>query len=237
MKISIDKEIFTKFPDAAIGCLIAGIEIRDSDPYVENVKKTLERKMNDIGISADTMMNHSDIGNWRGVFGSMGVKPSKYKSSLEALLRRLFKGEMWNVSNVVDLYNCVSVLNLLPMGAHDLSKLKGGLTLRFGREGETFPLLGGGESVIDVDPRHVVYADEEKLTCWLWNHRDSREATVSDGTKRAIFMIDHAFETEWRTLEQGIAALTRELEKIGADIIIGGTVNAQNPAIELPLSE
>lgn len=235
MKISIDKEILNEFPDAAIGYLAAEIEVRDSDPYVESVKNTLQRKMNEIGISADTMMNHPDVRRWRDVFGKMGVKPSKYRSSLEALLRRLFKDEMWNVSNVVDLYNCVSVLNLLPMGAHDLAKLKGGLTLRRGRAGEKFHPLGGDE--IEVDPRNILYADEEKVTCWLWNHRDAREACVTGETKQAVFMIDHAFDTEWRTVAQGVAALGGELEKIGAKIIASGVVDAKNPVAEIDLPQ
>lgn len=235
MKISIDKEILNEFPDAAIGYLAAEIEVHDSDPYVESVKSTLQRKMNEIGISADTMMDHPDVRRWRDVFGKMGVKPSKYRSSLEALLRRLFKGEMWNVSNVVDLYNCVSVLNLLPMGAHDLAKLKGGLILRRGRAGEKFHPLGGDE--IEVDQRNILYADEEKVTCWLWNHRDAREACVTGETKRAVFMIDHAFDTEWRTVAQGVVALSGELEKIGAKIIASGVVDVKNPLAEIELEQ
>lgn len=235
MKISIDKEILGEFPDAAIGYLAAEIEVCGSDPYVESVKGTLQRKMNEIGISADTMMDHPDVRRWRDVFGKMGVKPSKYRSSLEALLRRLFKGEMWNVSNVVDLYNCVSVLNLLPMGAHDLAKLKGGLVLRRGRAGEKFHPLGGEE--IEVDPRNILYADEEKVACWLWNHRDAREACVTGETKQAVFMIDHAFDTEWRTVAQGVASLSGELEKIGAKIIASGVVDVKNPLAEIDLAQ
>lgn len=235
MKISIAKEILGEFPDAAIGYLAAEIEVRDSDLYVEGMKSTLQRKMNEIGISADTMMDHPDVRRWRDVFGKMGVKPSKYRSSLEALLRRLFKGEMWNVSDVVDLYNCVSVLNLMPMGAHDLAKLKGGLILRRGRAGEKFHPLGGDE--IEVNPRNILYADEEKVTCWLWNHRDAREACVTGDTKQAVFMIDHAFDTEWRTVAQGVAALSGELEKIGAKIIASGVVDVKNPLAEIDIKQ
>lgn len=233
MKISIDKELFTEFPEARIGYVTAYIEVHESDPYVENVKKTLERKMNDIGISADTMMNHPDIYGWREVFAAMGIKPSKFKSSLEALLRRLFKGEMWNVSNVVDLYNCVSVLNLKPIGAHDAEKLKGNLILRRGRADEKFYPLGAGDAVVDVDTCNILYADDEKVCCWLWNHRDTREASVSSDTKHAIFLIDQAFDTEWRSVEQTMAALSGELEKIGAKITASGVVDLANQSAEV----
>lgn len=230
MKIAIDQEILRDFPDAAIGYMVAAIEVGRSGEYVENLKKTLAAEMDGIGISGETMMNHPDVARWREVFGKMGVKPSKYKSSLEALLRRLFKGELWSVSDVVDLYDCISVLNLLPMGAHDLAKIKGNLTLRYGREGEEFLPLGAGSDVVAVDPRHILYADDEKVVCWLWNHRDTREATVTEGTKRAIFLIDHAFSTQWRTVGQGLDALARELEKIGAKIETKGVIDAGRPS-------
>lgn len=235
MKIAIDPEILKDFPDAAIGYMVAAVKVGKSTEYVENLKKTLEAEMNEIGISVDTMMNHPDIARWREVFGKMGVKPSKYKSSLEALLRRLFKGEMWSVSNVVDLYDCTSVLNLLPMGAHDLAKIKGDLTLRHGREGEKFLPLGAGSDVVDVDPRNIVYADDEKIVCWLWNHRDTREAIVTEGTKLAIFLIDHAFATQWRSVSQGLGALECELEKIGAEIKTKGVVDAGRPSVTIEI--
>ncbi len=54
---------------------------------------------------------------------------------------------------MVDCYDCVSAVNLLPMGAHDIAKLKGDLALRYGREGEKFYPLGAGDSVVDVSPK------------------------------------------------------------------------------------
>lgn len=233
MKIEIDKKIFESFPEAKIGWLTAEVEVCAWNDYVEGIKRTLVGRLNDIGISADTMILHPDVAKWREVYSKMGVKPSKYRSSLEALLRRTFKGDVWNVSNVVDCYDCVSALTLLPMGAHDITKIKGTLTLRFGREGEKFYPLGAGESVIEVDPRNVVYADDEKICCWLWNYRDTREASVSENTKRAVFLIDSAFETEWKSIEQGLETLASELGKIGCNVIKKGVVDSVTPRAEL----
>jgi lysyl-tRNA synthetase class 2 len=200
---------------------------------VEGLKRTLERRLAEIGIDENTMMLHPDVKRWREVYAQMGVKPSKYRCSLEALLRRLFKGMMWDVSNVVDLYDCVSAVNLLPMGAHDISKLKGDLVLRYGRAGEKFYPLGAGDEVIDVDPRNILYADDEKVCCWLWNYRDTRSASVSETTERALFLVDQAFDTEWRTVGDGLEALAAELEKIGARVLTKGVVNAETPVMEI----
>ena len=233
MKLMIEREIFEYFPSAKIGWLLARVRVAPSDEYVEKMKRGLVGRLNDIGISQDTMMLHPDVAGWRDVYSKMGVKPSKYRSSLEALLRRTFKGDIWSVSNVVDCYDCVSALNLLPMGAHDIAKLRGDLVLRYGREGEKFYPLGAGDSVIDVSPKNILYADEEKVCCWLWNHRDTRDASLSESTENALFLIDQAFDTEWKSVAEGLDALSCELEKIGCSVLKSGVVDSADPSSEV----
>lgn len=233
MKLKIESEIFETFPDAKIGWLLAEVKIMSSNEYVERMKKGLLGRLKDIGLSQETMMLHPDVTRWREVYSKMGVKPSKYRSSLESLLRRTFKGDMWSVSSVVDCYDCVSAINLLPMGAYDIEKLKGDLVLRFGREGEKFYPLGAGESVIDVDSRNVLYADAEKVCCWLWNHRDTRDASLSESTKKSIFLVDQAFDTEWRTVREGLESLSSELETIGCNPINNGIVSSKSASSEI----
>jgi lysyl-tRNA synthetase class 2 len=233
MKLMIEREIFELFPGAKIGWLLAQVRVAPSDEYVEKMKRGLVGRLNDIGISQDTMMLHPDVAGWRDVYSKMGVKPSKYRSSLEALLRRTFKGDIWSVSNVVDCYDCVSALNLLPMGAHDIAKLRGDLVLRYGREGEKFYPLGAGDSVIDVSPKNILYADEEKVCCWLWNHRDTRDASLSESTENALFLIDQAFDTEWKSVAEGLDALSCELEKIGCSVLKSGVVDSADPSSEV----
>lgn len=225
MKIEIKNEIFEVFPNAKIGWLLAEVKVLPSSEYVEKMKRSLIGRLNDIGISQDTMMLHPDVAGWREVYSKMGVKPSKYRASLESLLRRIFKGDLWSVSNVVDCYDSVSALNLLPMGAYDVEKIKGDLILRFGLEGEKFYPLGAGDSVIDVARQNVVYADDEKVCCWLWNYRDTREASLSEETKKAIFLVDQAFDTEWKTAIEGIDSLSFELEKIDCSVLKSGVID------------
>lgn len=232
MKISIDEKIFEKFPDAKIGWLRADISQAGGEELVRAAKAELAAKLNDIGISRDTMTAHPDVRRWREVFSAMGVKPSKYRSSLEGLLRRVFKGDLWDVSPVVDCYDCVSALNLLPMGAHDMEKLKGNLVLRYARGGEKFYPLGAGDSVVECAEGQIVYADDEKICCWLWNHRDTRDACVDGATKEALFIVDCAFDTEWRSVGEGLAALASELRAIGCETRGSGVVSAQSPEAE-----
>lgn len=162
--IVMDPAIAKDFPDAQIGWLLADVEITEKHPYVEELMGSLSQSLSDRDITEENLSGQPDIAQWRAVYGAMGVKPSKFRSSLEALARRVVKGQdMWNVSSVVDCYNCVSVLTFLAMGAHDTASVDGTMTLRYGRPGERFLPLGAGGEVVDVDPRHIVYADESKV--------------------------------------------------------------------------
>ena len=232
MKIAIDKAVLEDFPEAKIGWLRAEINNGKGNPRVEKMKKELPERLKEIGITQDTLLLHPDVRRWRETYKKMGVKPSKYHSSIEALLRRIFKGAMWDVSDVVDCYDCVSAMNILPMGAHDMAKLRGDMTLRYVKEGEKFLPLGAGGDVIECEPPQIAYADDEKICCWLWNYRDTREACVDEDTKEALFIVDCSFENEWRTIRQGLDALAAELEKLGCTIKKSGVVNAANPEEE-----
>ncbi len=220
------------FPHAKIGWLRTEISGARDTPRLRELKAELAERLKEIGLSAETVTSHPDVRRWREVYSAMGVKPSKYRSSIEALLRRVFKGDLWEVSPAVDCYDCVSALNLLPMGAHDIEKLRGALVLRYARAGEKFYPLGAGDSTVECSEGQIVYADRKKICCWLWNHRDARDACVDGKTKEALFIVDCAFETEWRSVEEGLAALASELDAIGCAVRKSCVVSASCPEAE-----
>ena len=222
MKITIAPEILENYPGTHIGWLYACVVVEEKNDYVEALKKNLPRIVQEHGLfKTEELSKHPRIANWRKIYSDMGVKPSSYRCSLEALLRRVIKGEsLRNVSSVVDCYNCVSVMTLLPMGAYDAYKLKGGLTLRYGKEGEIFLPLGSGEE-ITVKDIHILYADEEKICCWLWNHRDSRLCAVTTDTKRrtfSSFFVDAADESGAPDVEKALDLFAGHLEAIGCKV-------------------
>ncbi len=73
------------------------------------------------------------------------------------LRERLRRAGLRSISPVVDITNYVMLESGQPMHAYDLSKLHGGLTVRYARPGEPLTLLDGKE--IKVDPDMLVVAD------------------------------------------------------------------------------
>nr|NKB47212.1 hypothetical protein [Legionellales bacterium] len=237
MKIIIDKSIIQKFPDTTIGYIVAKLNVEQSLTYVENLKRKLPESLAQRGITKQNLASTPYISNWRETYKTFGVKPKQYKSSVEALTRRVISGKsVWNISSVVDLYNCCSVLSSFPMGGYDISKLHGDIRLRFGNQGETFVPLGASDNESEtVETEHVVYSDNDRVICWLWNYKDSQSTCIDESTKYAVFFVDSAFEvTNSWAVTDAINFMNEHLPIIGCSPIQSGVLNGGNLVGEWP---
>ncbi len=227
MLFKIDPKVLENYPQAEIGYLIAQVSVKKSDSHVEELKKTLGNHLEQQGINATNFAAHPSIALWRNIYeNDFHVKAKTYRSSIEALIRRVVLGkELWNICNVVDLYNSCSVLSLLPMGGYDLKKISGDIVIRFAEEGESFLGLGSSETITPKS-NHVVYADHEKLLCFLWNHKDSKESSIDETTKDVVFFIDTFDRAHLQTT---LELLEDHLRKIGGIPLAKGILNQTQP--------
>ena len=215
-KIVMDEKIKEKFPDARIGWLLADVHVQESHPYSEELKKGLFQMLTAKDITQENLTQQYEVAQWREVFRGMGVKPQKYRSTVEALVKRVLKDQyMWNISSIVDMYNCVTVSTFLALGAFDTAHIEGDIILRYGQEGDKFLPLGSDEEVILVEPQHIVYADSAKIISWLWCYRDTRLTGVSLNTKEAVFIVDTAFTPRMSSVQNGLDMLSGHLIKMG----------------------
>jgi DNA/RNA-binding domain of Phe-tRNA-synthetase-like protein len=123
---------------------------------------------------------HPRITAWRDAFSVFGARPSKFQSSVEALVRRALRGDqLAAVSLLVGLYNAASLRHLLPVGGDDLDRIQGGLHLRRATGGEPYNELGSGISD-PPSPGEVIYADDVKVLCrrWCWRQADDSKITT-----------------------------------------------------------
>ena len=216
----IDQTILEKFPEAAVGYLVATIPsalvTHGHDTLADAIQSLHSR-----GVTSENLTAQPEIAVWRKAFQVFGVKPSKYLSSVEALTKRALKSSPAHVSPVVDEYNAISIKYLVPMGAFDLDKLKGDITLRFGHVGEMADLMGV-EKPIPVADGHAVYVDEERVITWLWCHRDATATAVSESTTHAVFFVDSLLGRE--LAEKALNELAYSLQKLGVEIVNQGLV-------------
>lgn len=231
MLVSIEHEVLEKYPEAEIGYLVARVTVKKTDPFVEALKQTLGKRLQEQGINATNFAVHPSISQWRKIYeNDFQMKAKTHRSSIEALLKRVVTGkEIWNICNVVDLYNCCSILSLLPIGGYDLKKVSGDITIRYASDGESFWSLGEKERIA-TKSNQVVYADDQRIICWLWNHKDSAETCIDESSQYVLFFID---SFEHSKVELALNELGENLEKIQCFSLEKGILNRASPQTHL----
>ncbi len=216
----IDPEIHNNFPEASIGYVVAelpdSLSSRGDDPLAAALA-TLQAR----GVTAENLSQQPEITVWRAAFKTFGVKASDYLCSAEALAKRALKGKPAEVSPIVDAYNAVSLKYLVPMGALDLDKLSGDLSVRYGHQGDRATLLGMDKPV-EVTAQQVVYADSRQVVTWLWNHRDAVATAVRPDSTHVVFLADSLLGSA--LAQQAIDELEGSLHSLGVSIISKGVV-------------
>ncbi len=89
----------------------------------------------------------------RKFYRALGKDPSRYRPSAESLHRRVVKGKgLYQVNNVVDCLNLVSLQTGYSIGGYDADKIEGEITLGAGKSNEPYQGIGRGELNIENLP-------------------------------------------------------------------------------------
>jgi len=121
----------------------------------------------------------------RTLYKSVGIQPTRTRPSSEALLRRVLKGgELYAISNAVDVCNLASLEFLLPLGLYDLAKISGDVTLRLGREGEAYPGIRKGD--VHLAGRLGLFDDDGPFGSPT---SDSLRTCIDEGTEALLVVI------------------------------------------------
>lgn len=125
------------------------------------------------------------IANVRAAFKACGKDPSRYRPSSEALTRRVIAGKpLYQVNNVVDSGNLVSLMTGIPVGIYDTAKVEGDVQLRVGLEKESYDGIGRGPINLEGLP---VLSDAQGPFGTPFS--DSARTAVSDQTEHVILVL------------------------------------------------
>ena len=131
-----------------LGCLTARVAVRQDDPATREAIADLAARLG-AELAEAAVGELPVVAQVRQAFRALGKDPSRYRPSSEALLRRIAQGKgLFNVNNLVDTNNLISLTSRLPAGAYDLARIDGafetGIELRVGQEGESYEAIARG---------------------------------------------------------------------------------------------
>ncbi|MEQ8966053.1 MAG: phenylalanine--tRNA ligase beta subunit-related protein [Azospirillaceae bacterium] len=174
--------------------------------------------------------------SWRPVYRRMGLKPSRFLSSVEALTRRARREEgSWKSGMPgIDLYNALSIIYGAPMGCYDADRISGrSIEIRRIRRGsDRFTPVGGPIDASRGGDDLIVYATGDDILCWALNHRDSDDFCLVPETRTAIVTSEGTTPDQVGAARSALVACAELLRESGAGVewIAPLAVGASNAA-------
>ena len=189
MKFSVNQEIFTKWPEVKIGVLVlTGIKNVNSSEILETLRSEETKGKKELEGKDFNLM--PEVAVWKEVYRTFGSNPREYRSSVEALLRRVRSGsQLPSINSLVDLYNYLSIKHHIPAGAEDLDKVQGDIELSFAKGTETGKYIGDDE-VDTCYEGEVIYKDDAGFICRRWNWREADRTKIEESTQNAVLVFE-----------------------------------------------
>ena len=191
MHISIS-DIADAFPDYRVAVVVAeGLTIAPERPAALDALIAEREEAARATWSGTELSQIPGVAAWRAAYKGFGIKQTRYRSSVERLVKNVLAGRpLARVNAFVDLYNAVSLAHVLPLGADDLDKVTPPFAFRYAREGDSFvDMAETGEEPEAPKPGEVVYADAAHVLCRRWNWRQDARSLITPATRRAVVTV------------------------------------------------
>ena len=212
MEFNIDEKIIELFPDVKIGVLVAeNVDNKHSSNEFLEKSLTIQKQIRE-DLDLNSLVENPKIKDFREAYITFGAKPKTYKNSLEALLRRILKGDsLPSINQIVDIYNYISVKHKLPVGGDDIDKVDKNITLTFSDGIKKFTILGS-DNYEEVLKGEVVYCDESEILCRRWNWRECEKSKMTTNTKNVCLIVEGLKSTSKEELEIALDELQELIE-------------------------
>lgn len=182
--IRISDELKSCCPNLRLGCIETDVKVSESS---SEFFSEMASKIQQIGqsLSIESISKIPTIAASRKGYKACGKDPARYRLSAEALLRRIVSGKgLYQINNVVDQLNLVSISTGFSIGGYDADQIHGDIILGIGRADEPYSGIGRGELNIEFLP---VFRDQ--IGAFGTPTSDSSRTEVSNQTCRFLMVI------------------------------------------------
>ena len=233
MKVKIADRISEKYPELKIGVVVArGIDNSKKSEEIQKRVREIEAKTRE-EITPEEIVEIPVIARWREIYKSFGAKPGKFRNSVEALVKRVVRGdEIYKINALVDIYNLISVKHVMTVGGEDLEKIEGDLILDFAKGNEEFIPLGSKENDSPWEGE-VVYKDNKGVICRCWNWREAERTKLTKNTKNAVVVIENPLPGQEDKLKSALEELKELIEKYCGGECEIKILNKENLEVEI----
>jgi DNA/RNA-binding domain of Phe-tRNA-synthetase-like protein len=232
---SIADAVFLKFPEYVRGVLIA-LDVQNSEspsPLVEMLRAE-EASVRE-RLKLEEIAAHPRIASWREAFRTAGIKPSEFRSSVEAMARRvLHNQELPSINALVDIGNILSLRHILPIGAHALDAVSHDIALRPATGEEVFVPFGSEETEHPVSGE-IIFAEGNTVLTRRWSWRQATHTLTVPATRAIEFNVDGLPPVSKSEVEEICRELTDLVQRFCGGRMRFEILTRQNPRMALNL--
>lgn len=252
--ISISREVLAAYPATKVAVAHVRGQVVDTkklkkgpvNKFLSEYKQEVVRGLIAQGTTNANFQELKVCKSWAKVFSTFEADQDK-RSTIVTLLDKATKeadkiqagaknADLGRISDIVDLYNAVSIATRTPMGTVRPSAVSGEIVLRYGKqEPETFIPLGKDDEKISVTDKHIVYADDKSILTWLWNCRDAKHSCVPASTDSPIDVLVFADQAEDGAgdAKAAIDLLASKITNINWSVLQTVTLDKDTPRVTL----
>ena len=183
-KISISEELAVKVPGIQLLCISCEVVYEEVNTLLwTEIEAEIARIAT--AVTIEKISGMPAIAASRSAYKACGKDPARYRLSAEALLRRVVnRNELYQVCNVVDALNLVSITTGFSIGGYDNEKIGGEVVFGIGNSGEPYSGIGRGDLNIEGMP---VFRDE--AGAFGTPTSDSVRTSVTASTRNFLMVI------------------------------------------------
>ena len=187
VNVRIDESLKERCPEAALGLLQCKVEVY-ADP--EEFLALLNGKIAELSEVELSQANKRDkIQSTRKAYKALGKEPNRYRSSAEAMCRRIAKERgLYYINNVVDINNYLSIKSGYSMGTYDLAHTTGDITWMRAPEGTAY--RGIGKDVLNIEFLPVMFDEEGPFG----NPTSDNDRTMITDATKDLLLVYYAFD-------------------------------------------
>jgi DNA/RNA-binding domain of Phe-tRNA-synthetase-like protein len=226
-------EVFDLFPEYVRGAVIThGITNPQSPPELVELLRQAEEAVR-AELNPEKIAEHPRIASWREAYRLFGAKPSKFRPSIEAMVRRVLKNDpLPSINSLVDIGNIVSLSHMVPAGSHAIDMLTSNMELRLAQGDESFTPLDSNEA--ECPPAgEIIFADGKTVLTRRWTWRQGKHTLVVPGTTAAEFNVDGLPPVPREEVEAACGEIAELVQRFCGGESRCEMVSRENPRIKL----
>lgn len=206
---SIADEVFELFPGYVRGVVLAyDVENGKTPPALIEMMRDAEASVRD-RVALEEVAAHPRIASWREAYRAFGAPPSKFRSSIEAMVRRALRNqELPAINTLVDIGNVLSLRFLVPTGGHAIDEVTQDISLRPATGDEEFVAFGSDE-IEHPKPGEIIFAEGNTVLTRRWTWRQANHTLTLPATKSIEFNVDGLPPTPVAEVEEVCAEVER----------------------------